>query len=391
MTQPVPVAILTTAPTPYRLALHRRIDAEIPEIRLYSLYSHDAGDQPWALEAGDAGRVVKFARGERADRSPRPWEAPRDWRKGGRMVRWMEESGARALMIGGYNDAARLRLIDWCAKKGVPVFLIGDSNVHGDSARGVKGLVKAKLVKWVIDRCFGIMPCGGFGRDYYLRYGAKAERIYYTPYEPDYGLIEKVTEEMIARVHAELGLDRSRRRMVFCSRMTDFKKPDMAVDAFVAVASRRPEWDLVMIGAGPELERVKARVPEGLRGRVKFTGFVGEQERISALYRGGDVFLHPCVYEPWGVVINESVCAGMALVATATVGAVGELVRDRVNGRTIAPGDLPGMVEAVLDVTNAARLPAYKAASRGVLAEWRRRGDPVAGIRRAMVDCGVVG
>jgi hypothetical protein len=80
----------------------------------------------------------------------------------------------------------------------------------------------------------------------------------------------------------------------------------------------------------------------------------------------------------------------MAMVATKTVGAVGELVRDGVNGRTIEPGDLPGLIGALLEVTDPAKVDRFKAGSATVLADWRRRGDPVAGIRRALTDAGVI-
>ncbi|MBL8756862.1 MAG: hypothetical protein JNK35_00355, partial [Phycisphaerae bacterium] len=51
--QPTPrpeVVVLTNVPTPYRLALHRRIDREMPEIRLLTIYTHDQADQAWALD-----------------------------------------------------------------------------------------------------------------------------------------------------------------------------------------------------------------------------------------------------------------------------------------------------------------------------------------------------
>ena len=387
---PVNVGILTTAPTPYRLALHRRIDRELPGIRLYSLYSHDVGDQPWKLDAGESDRSISFGAGQRADRPSRLSEFPADWAKGGRIIRWVREHNVRALVIGGYSDLARLRLIRWCRRNGVPAFINVDSNVHLDRASGLKGAVKSALLKWVIRNAAGFMPCGNFGRDYFLKYGADAGRIFYFPYEPDYGLIEQLPAAEIVAASAKHGLREGRRRMVFCARMTDFKKPDMAVDAFAAIAESRPEWDLVMIGNGPMLEAVKARVPESLRRRVNFTGFIGQQREISAIYRASHVFVHPSVHEPWGVVINEAVCAGMALACASTVGAAGELLKDGVNGRGSEPGNLPSMINALLDVTDTANLDRYRAASREVLCDWRMRGDPVEGLRRALASVGVI-
>jgi len=380
------VGILTTAPTPYRLALHRRIDREVPEVRIFSMYLNDAGDQPWAIDAGEADRSVSFGAGQRADRPSRPSEIPRDWAKAGRMIQWCIEHRIRALIVAGYSDLGRLRLLRWCRKAGVPVFLFSDSNIHLDTIKGVPYLIKRTLLKWVVRQCAGFMPCGSFGRDYFVKYGAAPDRIFYWPYEPDYSLIEQLPQTEIDRVCTELGLNPARRRMVFCARMTDFKKPDMAVEAFAAISAQRPDWDLVMIGNGPMLESVRQRVPEALRHRVQFAGFIGEQSTISAIYRASDIFLHPSVHEPWGVVINEAVCAGNAIVAARTVGAAGELLRDRVNGRAFEPEDLQSMVGALLDATDPVALERYKAASASVLADWRRRGDPVNGFREALMS-----
>jgi glycosyltransferase involved in cell wall biosynthesis len=383
----VNIAILTTAPTPYRLALHRRIDAELPEVRLFSLYSHDMGDQPWKMESGEADRSVSFGAGQRADRPSKLSEFPRDWSKGGKMIAWLRANDIRAMVIGGYSDLARLRLMRWCRRNGVPAFLNADSNVHIDAAAkrgGARALVKRGLLKWVIRQCAGVMPCGNFGAEYFLKYGSRRESVYYFPYEPDYSLIDGITAQEVENVLARFGLRSERKRLVFCARMTDFKKPDLAIDSFARIAAQRVDWDLVMIGNGPMLESVKARVPATLKDRVHFPGFIAEQRVISAIYRGSHVFVHPSVYEPWGVVINEAVCAEMALACARTVGAAGELLRDRVNGRAFEPDDLASMTESLLDVTNPANLENYRRASRAVLDDWRRRGDPVDGLRTAL-------
>jgi glycosyltransferase involved in cell wall biosynthesis len=233
------------------------------------------------------------------------------------------------------------------------------------------------------------MPCGGFGRDYFLRYGARADRVFLCPYEPDYSLIRQLSTHEIEEACRSFGLVRGRKRLVFCARMLDFKKPALAIEAFAAIADERAEWDLVMIGDGPELAKLRSLVPERLRARVIFLGFVADQRAISAVYRASDVFVHPSVYEPWGVVINEAVAAGMAIVAARTVGAAGELLRDGVNGKAVDPGDRGSLIDGLRDTTDPTNLERYKAASADVLADWQRRGDPVAGIRSALSAAGI--
>ncbi len=390
---PVDVVMLTNVPTPYRLAFHKRLDLELPEIRLLTIYTHDQADQAWKLDSGqDAGRVFRFGQGDSVGESSKLSSIGREWAKGGRICAWLAGLKPRpgALLLCGYNDPARLRVLAYCATAGIPVFLVGDSNIRGEKASGLKGLVKRLIVTRVVKACFGVMPCGGFGAEFFRKYGARAERIFYVPYEPDYRLIEQLPAPVIDEVRRLFGFRPDRRRLVFCGRLIAAKRPDLAIDAFAAIAERRPDWDLVVIGDGELRQACEARVPAGLRGRVLFTGFLGRQETISAVYRLSDVFVLPSVYEPWGVVINESVAAGMAVVATDTVGAAGELVRDGVNGRTFPSGDLQALTAALLDATDDAKLTRYKAGAPQVLADWRRRGDPVEGVRQALRAAGAI-
>lgn len=382
--------VLTNVVTPYRLALHERIDRELPEIRLLTIYTHDAADQAWRLSEGDPDRVFRFGAGESVAQQGRVGSMLGAWRKGGRIVRWLRERKPAALMLCGYNDLTRLRVFEAARAMSLPVFLVGDSNIHGDHASGIKRLIKRTLVGHVVRGSTGIMPCGTLGAEYFRHYGARNDRIFMVPYEPDYELIRALPQQAIDAARARFGLDPARKRIVFCARMIEIKRPEMAVRLFAAIAERRPDWDLVMIGDGPSKAAAEAAVPEALRARVRFTGFLNDQSVISAIYRASDVFLHPCIYEPWGVVINESVAAGMALVACAHVGAAAELVRDGLNGRLVGPDDFAGFEAALLEVTDPAKLAAFKAGSAEALADWRRRGDPVEGIRAALRCVGVL-
>jgi glycosyltransferase involved in cell wall biosynthesis len=383
------LAVLTNVPTPYRLALHARIDREIPQVRLVTIYTHDVADQAWDLSPHDPTRELRFGQGDGVASQGSLKRLPHDWAKASRIIAHLRTQPPAALLLCGYNDVTRLRVLRYAHREGIPTFLVGDSNIHGDTATGPKAAVKHALVRGVISLCAGVMPCGSLGAAYFRKYGAREDRTFLVPYEPDYDLLASLPQATIDQTRQRFGLDASRKRVVFCARMIPIKKADLAARAFAQIADRRPEFDLVMVGDGPERERAAALVPEGLRDRVKFTGFIGSQETVSAIYRASHVFLHPCVYEPWGVVINESVAAGLAVAACAHVGAAAELVRDGVNGRLFPPDNLDAAAQALLDVTDPANLDRYRAASAGVLADWRRRGDPVEGIRQALRSAGV--
>jgi glycosyltransferase involved in cell wall biosynthesis len=384
------VAIIANSHTPYRLHLHRRLVREIPEIKLWSLFTHETSNAPWKIAGSEDIGAVMFGKGESSDRQADLSAVLREWKRGGRIIDWIKEQNARFLLMMGYNDAGRLRVIRFCHKAKIPCWLFGDSNILGDHATGLKALVKRAVVTRVVASCDGVFSCGSLGKKYFEKYGADPQRCFYFPYEPDYDLIQNLSAPDLDRAREKFHLSPNRRRIIFSGRLAPVKRPELLLSAFTAIAARRPDWDLLVIGDGPLKQKLSAQVPAELSNRVVWTGFLDDQATVSALYRSGDVLALPSDYEPWALVINEAAAAGLAIVASNVVGAAAELVRDGVNGRLFPPGDLNSLTECLLDVTDPAKINAMKAASPALLSDWRTRGDPVEGFRSALKLSGVL-
>ena len=388
--QPAPIAIVSNGMTPYRLHVHRRIVRELPQVRLFSVLTHDDASGKWNLaEMTDIG-LTHFGAGEPSGLQSKPTRAVHEFRKGGRIIEFLRAEAVRAVVLIGYNDPARLRLIRWCRWHDVPCFVFGDSNIRGDRATGLRAVAKRLLLRWITGNAAGIFCCGSLGRQYFQKYGARPEQISYFPYEPDYALIQNIPAVQLQEARQRLELSEDRRRIVFSGRLVPEKRADLAIEAFQQIAERRPEWDLVLLGDGSLRGQLEASVRPKLRQRVRFMGFLPEQSWVSRVYRISDVLVLPSDYEPWALVVNEAAAAGMALVCSNVVGAAAELVREGVNGYLFPPGDVHALRERLLDVTDPQNLAGYRAASPAILDEWRCAGDPVKGLRRALEDAGVI-
>ncbi len=387
---PPAVAVIANSATPYRIHLHRRISSELPQIRLFSVFTHDASNAPWQLSLESQIRPVAFGAGEEAIKQDRLVRAPHEWRKGGRIIRWIEQNDIRAVVMLGYADPGRLRILRWCARHGVPVLLCGDSNIHGDTARGLRRVVKTLVLRRVLRWCDAILPCGSLGVQYFQKYGASPDRMFLMPVEPDYRLILELDQQKIEQVRDRFALPPQRRRVIYSGRLTAEKRVDLLIDAFSRIASDRPDWDLLIVGDGPLRKELEQRVPGSLRGRVIWTGFLNDQQTIAALYRTSDLLVLPSDSEPWALVINEAAAAGLAIVASDVVGAAAELVRDGVNGRIFRRGNLERLSQCLLEVTSPLRIDQMKRSSAGILLQWREKADPVQGLHQALVACEVL-
>lgn len=387
---PATLAIIAQELTPYRLHFHRRVAREIPEFKLASLLIDDSARSPWqGLDEPEIG-VVRFGEGEWASRKrPFVWY-PSQIRKARAVAQHLTEINAKALVVIGYHDLTLLSAIFWARRRGIPCFLWGDSNIRGDKATGLRRVIKNIAVPRILRRCTGVLPCGRMGQAFFERYGVSRDRMFFSPCEPDYDQIEHLPTNVISDVQSRLSLDPSRRRVLFCGRLVPAKRPDIALQAFLAVADQRPDWDLVFAGDGPLREQLAAQVPPELHNRVLFTGFIGSQDEVTALYRLCHILLHPAEYEPWALVINEAAAAGLAIITTEVTGAAVELVHDGVNGRLLEPGDTQAFAAALLQVSEPDRLEPMRAASRASLQSWRERADPINGLRAALVSSGAL-
>jgi glycosyltransferase involved in cell wall biosynthesis len=385
------LAIVANALTPYRVHYHRRIAREIPQIKLWTVCTHEGMDQAWKYAPPPEINAVQFGPGESVTQQSDRKRALHEWKKGRQIIEWIKEQKISAVVVNGYNDAARLRVLRWCHRNNVPVMLFADSNSRGDLAQGLRAGVKRLVVGRIVDQSDAVLVCGSLGREYFLKYGAKEGRIFYTPYEPDYDAIAQVDEAMMRGVVQKYGLPEGRRRIVFTGRLVEAKRPDLAVDAFAAIADERPEWDLVIVGSGKLQQDLMTRVPQALQKRVYFTGFIGDQAEVSAIYRLSHVLVLPSDYEPWALVINEAAAAGMAIVCSDVVGAGAELVRDGVNGYRFPAGDGAALIEKLRLATEGGRIEQLRAGSAVAVGEWRAKADPVEGLRQALIACGVLG
>jgi glycosyltransferase involved in cell wall biosynthesis len=385
----LPLAIIANSQTPYRLHLHQRIARELPAVELWSVFTHEVSNAPFQIESPDEISPVFFGRGEHSEHQSKLGNQWNEWTKAGKILKWMRVQHVRAIVLFGYNDLGRLRIIESCRRNGIPVLLFGDSNIRGERLRGWKRALKRLVVTEVVRRCTAVLHCGRLGAEYFASYAARSEATFPFPYEPDYPVLQSVSPEKVAAVRSQLSLPNNRRYLLYVGRLVEVKRVDLLLEAFAQIASKRPAWDLIIAGDGPLRASLEASRPGHLTPRLVWTGFLADYATLAALYRSADVLVLPSDIEPWGVVVTEA-ATGLAIVCSSTVGAAADLVRDGVNGRIFPPGDVAALTSALLDVTSPDKVDRMKAESPKILASWRAHSDPVKGLRSALQFAGVL-
>jgi glycosyltransferase involved in cell wall biosynthesis len=387
---PIRVAIVTNSATPYRIHLHKRLARECPEMEIRSIFTHEFSNARWSLSIPAEIRPVFFGIGEASESQGLTHRPLHEIRKAVRIMKHLKGARIQAVILFGYNDWCRLALLAWCRRRNIPCFIFGDSNLLCEATAGIGIRLKRMLLPKILNLSSGAFHCGRRGADYFRRYGVLDKRIFPFPYEPDYSQVSDLSNAGLERGMREFGLDSNRRRIVYSGRLVAEKRVDLLIGAFQALAGERPEWDLVIAGDGSLRAQLDSLVIPELRGRVRFLGFINEPEKLAAVYKCSDILALPSDWEPWGVVVTEAATC-MALICSSNVGAGIDLVEEHRNGRTFEAGSAAALESALREVTAPDRIDQMKAASPSVLAAWRSRTDPVAGLRCALRAAGLPG
>jgi glycosyltransferase involved in cell wall biosynthesis len=84
----------------------------------------------------------------------------------------------------------------------------------------------------------------------------------------------------------------------------------------------------------------------GVQDEVSFSGFINQSE-LPRVCAASDLFVLPSEQEPWGLIVNEVMCAGLPVVVAEEVGCVPDLVHDGRNGLLVRAGDVESLTDAL--------------------------------------------
>ena len=127
--------------------------------------------------------------------------------------------------------------------------------------------------------------------------------------------------------------------------LRDWKGHDYLLDAMRLLAPTHPDWQLLVLGDGPQRARLERRVrDEGLANTVHFAGNVDD---VPAWLSTLDLFVLPS-YGDEGVPqgIMQAMACGLPVVSTP-VGAIAEAVQDGETGILVPPRDATALAGAL--------------------------------------------
>lgn len=138
-------------------------------------------------------------------------------------------------------------------------------------------------------------------------------------------------------------------RIIHIGRLVKWKRVDLLLDAFVKIADEFPDAELVIVGDGPERERLRRRAEElGVDQHVLFTGGVYDTKTIGAYLNASSLYV---LAGMGGLSINDAMAYGLPVICSVCDGTEHDLISNNINGfifREQDADDLSDKIAALL-------------------------------------------
>lgn len=286
-----------------------------------------------------------------------------------------------AVLVQGWNHYGYVEAAWRSQRAGLKVLLRCEATDHVASSTGIKGKLREVLVRFMLSQADQFLAIGTRNREFYLARGVAPERIGAMPYCVDNAYFRARAEAADTEaLRNELGLEADRPVILYASKLIARKYGDNLLEAYARLPAPRPY--LLFIGDGELREPLVRRVEEGKLADVRFLGFRNQSE-LPTFYALADIFVLPSVNETWGLVVNEAMNAGCAIVVSDQVGSGADLVRNGDNGFVVPACNVNALTQALADTLTGGRYRSMGQRSLESIAQWGVEAN-VAGLRSAL-------
>ena len=230
------------------------------------------------------------------------------------------------ILLYDYTSPLSRRIMRKALLHKIPYIINCDGVIIGKKRNIVANIVKRFYVKRA-SKCFA---SGKYAKKYFLDLGAKEENVIihnFTTLDEKDILSNPLSTKEKNVIRTKYGLPINKTIFVGVGRFISIKNYEFLLnncDAFTEKSC------LLLIGGGEQEDLYKSIIEQHKTFEVILKGFLDKTTLFDVL-SSCDYFIHPTLYDAWGLVINEAMARGLPIISSNTCVAALELV-DETNG-----------------------------------------------------------
>ncbi len=159
---------------------------------------------------------------------------------------------------------------------------------------------------------------------------------------------------------------------VYVGRFAEEKNISLLLESWLTYRSEGGTWPLVLVGDGPLTSSLReAAAASGFGADVYFPGLKSSRALLP-YYAFAGCFVLPSKREPWGLVVNEAMAAGLPVLVSDRCGCAVDLVDPGRNGFVFPPTDGLALTARMRQISSfgTAEIRAMGAASRRIVSRY---------------------
>lgn len=255
------------------------------------------------------------------------------------------------IVIGGYEQPTYIMISVLCRIFNKPYIIIYDG-INPKRIYTKESKIKYLLKKFVISKATSIFGNGQVSKEYFSKqFKYNVDSIYnqYLTVDIDRIIAIGDRKEIIRQqLREKYNIPQSSRTIMYSGRLIKRKNVDKIIEAINSLSDKE-EYTLLIVGDGEEKESLKTLI-EKVNVNVVFTDFIEEQDKLFEYYFMADTLILPSEDEPWGLVINEAMAAGLPVIASDECGAYMDLVSNDKNGYVVSAGSVQDIANSLNNI-----------------------------------------
>jgi glycosyltransferase involved in cell wall biosynthesis len=253
-----------------------------------------------------------------------------------------------AVIVHGWYNLSYWQAIYACWRAGTPVMIRGDSQLLTRRSPFRRWL-KCLTHRWFIPRFDAYLVVGQRAREYYQAYGAEPKRMFPVPHFVDNNYFKGAAAHwrpLRGELRRQWTIQSDSIVFLFAGKFIPKKRPLDFVHAVARASRANPAIEGVMAGDGPLRGEIEAAVHRD-RAPIRLLGFLN-QSQIPQAYAAADALVLPSdAGETWGLVVNEAMASGLAVIVSDEVGCGPDLVHEGQTGYLFPCGNIEQLAEAI--------------------------------------------
>ena len=130
------------------------------------------------------------------------------------------------------------------------------------------------------------------------------------------------------------------------SRLAKEKCVDKMIYMWKDLSQQLPDWRFIIVGDGPERQKLEHTVQKQNIPRVEFVGFT----KPTHYYQKAKIFLMTSKYEGWGLTLLEAMQQGCVPIAYHSFSSLTDIINNGINGYIIDTNDYSTFEERIIDL-----------------------------------------